>query len=182
MAAAGAGDMVAAREAYVAGLAATGDAPALGVDLAALLERLAQPEEAIEVYQRLHAANPSSELLANNLAMLLTTYRSDPTSFDRAYDLVRSFRNSDVPAFLNTYGWVRYKQGNLDEAVTYLRRAAADAPENPVMRYHLGMALLERGEVEAARAELGAAVAAEQGFVGKDEARKALQALGDAQG
>ncbi len=166
-----------AKKAYSDGLAATGNAPALGMDLAALYEREQQPERAIEVYERLHDANPAAEPLANNLAMLLTTYRDDSASHDRANELVRGFRNSSNPAFLNTYGWVRYRQGQYGEAVSYLRRAATAVPDNPLMHYHLGMALLASGEPEQARAELERAISSTQPFPGRDAARRALDSL-----
>jgi tetratricopeptide (TPR) repeat protein len=166
-----------AKQAYEDGLKASGNAPPLGVDLAALYERESQPERAIEVYERLHASNPGSEPLTNNLAMLLTTYREDGVSHEKAGQLVRGFRNSTNPAYLNTYGWVRFRQGQVDEAVSYLRRASTALPENPVMHYHLGMALLASGDPAQARAELEKALASPQPFPGKDAAQRALESM-----
>jgi tetratricopeptide (TPR) repeat protein len=166
-----------AKQAYIAGLAASGDAAPLGMDLAALYERENDPDRAIEVYERLHSRNPAAEPLANNLAMLLATYREDGVSHERADALVRGFRNSSNPAYLNTYGWVRYRQGQYGEAVSYLRRAATAAPGNPIMHYHLGMALLASGQHEAARAELELAVTSKQPFPGREAAQQALAAL-----
>jgi Flp pilus assembly protein TadD len=161
---------------------ATGGSPPLGMDLAALYEREAQPERAIEVYEKLREANPTSDVLANNLAMLLSTYRDDAASRQKAQDLVRGFRNSDNPAYINTYGWVRYKQGQLDEAITYLRRAALAVPDNALMHYHLAMALIANGDSEQARAELQKALGSKQPFPGRDAAEKALQSLPPAPG
>ena len=163
--------------AYVDGMAATGDSPALGMELASLYERAAQPERAIEVYEKLRAENPTSDVLANNLAMLLSTYRDDDASHKQAQDLVRGFRNSDNPAYLNTYGWVRYRQGQLDEAITYLRRAALAVPDNGLMHYHLAMALIANGDSAHAREELEKALGSKQAFPGRDAAQKALDAL-----
>jgi tetratricopeptide (TPR) repeat protein len=166
-----------AKQAYEDGLKASGNAASLGVDLAALYERERQPERAIEVYERLHASNPGSEPLTNNLAMLLTTYREDGVSHEKAGQLVRGFRNSTNPAYLNTYGWVRFRQGQVDEAVSYLRRASTAVPENPVMHYHLAMALLASGDSVQARAELEKALASPQPFPGKDAAQRALESM-----
>jgi tetratricopeptide (TPR) repeat protein len=166
-----------AKQVYREGLAATNDAPGLGMDLAALHERDNEPDLAIEVYERMHRSNPASEPLANNLAMLLATYRDDGTSYERADELVRGFRNSSNPAYLNTYGWVRYRQGQYGEAVSYLRRATVAEPNNPLMHYHLGMALIASGNHDQARTELEKALASEQPFPGKDAARQALDQL-----
>ncbi len=166
-----------AKQTYEDGLKASGNALALGMDLAALYERERQPERAIEVYERLHASNPGSEPLTNNLAMLLTTYRDDGVSQEKAGQLVRGFRNSTNPAYLNTYGWVRFRQGQVDEAVSYLRRASIAVPDNPVMHYHLGMALLASGDSAQARTELEKALASPQPFPGKDAAQRALESM-----
>jgi tetratricopeptide (TPR) repeat protein len=166
-----------AKEAYRSGLEASGDAPALGMDLAALYERDNEPDRAIEIYERLHRNDPKSEALANNLAMLLSTYRDDGVSYERAGELVRAFRNSSNPAYLNTYGWVRYRQRQYGEAVSYLRRAAQAEPGNPLMRYHLGMALIANGERDQARGELERALESEQPFPARDAAQQALDSL-----
>jgi Flp pilus assembly protein TadD len=87
---------------------------------------------------------------------------------------VRSFRNTEDPSFLNTYGWVRFKQGSLDEAVSYLQRAVSADPTAIVMRYHLGMVLYERGDLEQAQSELAVAVGSDEAFPGREEAERAL--------
>lgn len=171
------GSAAEAKQAYIDGLAQSGDAPALGIDLAALYERDNQPDRAIEVYERLHTRDPTSDPVANNLAMLLATYREDRVSYERAETLVRRFRDSDNPAFMNTYGWVRYRQGQFGEAVSYLRRASSAAPDNPLMHYHLGMALLASGDSQQGRAELERALSSQQPFPGKNAAQQALDAL-----
>jgi tetratricopeptide (TPR) repeat protein len=162
---------------YVAGMGATSDAPPLGMDLASLYERDDEPERAIELYERMVANNPSSEALANNLAMLLATYRHDDLSYQRAHDLVRAFRDSSNPAYQNTYGWVRYRQGQFDEAITYLRRAATAVPDSGLLHYHLAMALIANGQTDQARAELEKALGAKQPFQGRDAAEQALKSL-----
>ena len=50
-------------------------------------------------------------------------------------------------------------------------------PDNPIVRYHAGLAALKVGDKEGARKSLTAAVNAPVTFTGKDEARKALAEL-----
>ena len=69
------------------GIAATKGAAPLVIDLATLLEQQKRPEEAIAEYEAMLAANPTSEIAANNLAMLLVTYRKDDKSLARAEEL-----------------------------------------------------------------------------------------------
>jgi tetratricopeptide (TPR) repeat protein len=166
-----------AKAVYAEGFEKSGYSPSLGMDLAALYERDHEFERAIEVYEGMHRANPASAPLANNLAMLLSTYRDDDASHEKAHELVRGFRDSDNPAYLNTYGWVRYRQGQLGEAITYLRRASSATPNDGLMHYHLGMALLANGERDQARAELEKALSTDQAFPGKEAAKHALESL-----
>jgi len=171
------GDLNAARAVYEQGMGATSDAPALGIEYALVLERLGEEEKAIAVYERLYSANPTSEVLANNYAVMLATYRSDPSSLELADELIKGFRNTQIPAYLDTYGWVRLKQGKVDEAVSYLRRAAAGTPNNATLRYHLGKALMASGDLAGARAELTAAIEMQQSFTESDEAAGLLAQL-----
>jgi tetratricopeptide (TPR) repeat protein len=170
-------DTAGAEQVYEEGMKAAGDPASLGVDLASLYERTKQPDKAIEIYEKLQRKNPTSEPLANNLAMLLTTYRDDDASREQARELVQNFRDSDNPAYLNTYGWVSYRQGRLDEAITYLRRAVTAQPDNPLMRYQLGKALYDSGDADQARTELETAVKSDRTFLGKDDAEALLAKL-----
>src|SRR5262249_6859683 len=128
-------------------------------------------------YEGLRARNPQMELAANNLAMLLVTYRTDQASLDRARDLTAGFVNSDVGALLDTHGWVMFKRGDLAEALAALQRASAEAPNSKVILYHLGMVQLRAGQPDKARASLEAALAGGASFTGNDEARLTLAHL-----
>jgi len=173
----GAGDAGAAEQTMRRGLEATGGAIPLGIDLAALLERRGRPDEAIEVYESMLERSPSSDALANNLAMLLATYRSDVKSLERARQLSEPFRNSDIPAYLNTAGWVSYKLGRYEEALPLLKRASEREPDAPLMRYHLAMAQFKAGQVDDARRNLEAALESGARFPGADDARATLEQL-----
>lgn len=160
------------------GLEATRDALPLGMDLAALHERNGRHDAAIATYERLLASSPSNAVVANNLAMLLATYRSDAQSLERARELSAPFADSQVPAFLNTVGWVQYRLGLYREAIPMLQKAADGDPGQPLMRFHLAMAQLKAGERVEAKRNLEVALASGTPFAGRDEARAALEKLG----
>ena len=113
---------------------------------ASLAERSGDVDGAIAIYEEMYENNSSSSIVANNLASLITTHRSDEASLQQAYVIARRLRGSDLPAFQDTYGWIAYRQGNFEEALEYLEPAAAGLPENALVQYHLGMtyAALER--------------------------------------
>jgi tetratricopeptide (TPR) repeat protein len=172
-----AGDSSAAEQTLRSGLEASGGAVPLGIDLAALQERLGRPDESIKTYESMLERSPSNDALANNLAMLLATYRSDSQSLERARQLSDRFKDSSVPAYANTAGWVAYKLGRYEEAVPLLKRASDQQPEAPLLRYHLAMAQYRAGQVDDARRNLEEALKSGARFPGADEARATLEQL-----
>lgn len=174
-------DTTGALAAYEAGVKATGE-PALVVDLAQLYEQQGRVEDAIRQYEALQQRRPSLEVAANNLAMLLVTYRHDQASLDRARDLTTAFASSQAPALLDTYGWVRLRRGELSEALPALEKAAQEAPASTPILYHLGMAYLRAGQHAKARMSLESALAGGSSFSGAQEARLALAQLKGATG
>lgn len=166
--------------AYERGIAASTEnsgKAALSIDLAAVYEQRQRPDDAIAVYERLVALEPKSTMAANNLAMLLVTYRKDQASLDRAKDMVARFANTAEPAYLNTQGWVKYKRGEFEAAVPLLAQAVERVPESPIMRYHLAMAQYRIGQHDEARSNLERALKANSQFAGASEARTTLEEL-----
>jgi tetratricopeptide (TPR) repeat protein len=149
----------------------------LRVDLARLLEKTGKPDEAIREYDQVLAADAQSEVAANNLAMLLATYRKDQASLDRARDLAARFSNSQNLAYLDTYGWVLYKRGDVAGSVPVFEHILQKEPNAAVARYHLGMAQSLAGDKSGARDNLTRAVNSGTQFDGIDEARAQLDRL-----
>ena len=124
------------------GLAATPDAPDLLWAKASYLERRADIDGAVAIYEALYARDSTSVIIANNLASLLSTWRDDPESLERAYAIGRRLRGTEVPALADTYGWILHRRGEHAEAASYLEAAAAGLPEDALVQYHLGAAYL----------------------------------------
>jgi Flp pilus assembly protein TadD len=162
---------------YQSGIKVAPSEPKLVVELSLLLEKQGRIDDAIKLYDGWYRQNPRAQLVANNLAMLLVTYKNDRQSLDRARDLTASFASSMDGNFLDTKGWVHFKRAEYTEALPVLEQAAARIPDSRQIRYHLGMAELRVGQTDRARSELEAAVAGQARFVGSDEARAALAAL-----
>ncbi len=150
---------------------------ALGEVLAVLLENLGRPDEAISEYEKIVRQYPQSEVAANNLAMLLATYKRDSASLDRAKELSARFADSTNPSYLDTYGWVLYKHGDASASVPVLTRVVAKSPDVVVARYHLGMAQSQAGDNSDARDNLMRAVNSGARFSGLDEAKATLDKL-----
>jgi tetratricopeptide (TPR) repeat protein len=150
---------------------------ALGAELATMLERQGKPEEAIGEYEEIVRGYPRSEIAANNLAMLLATYKKDAASLDRAKELSARFANSANPSYLDTYGWVLFKRGEAAASVPILARVVEKAPNAVVPRFHLGMAQSQAGDNLDARDNLTRAVNSGAQFTGLDEAKSTLDKL-----
>ena len=107
-----------------------------------ILERGEDYEGAVAQYEKLYQTNPNSEVIINNLASMLSEYSTDDAVIARAQDMAKRFRNSSVPYFKDTFGWIQYRMGNFDEATSLLKDVVAKAPNDPRFRYHLGMSYL----------------------------------------
>jgi len=170
-------DQVGAAAVYQAGLKRLPDEPLLVAGLADLYEQQGHAEEAIALYEGLYARHPHLDMAANNLAMLLATYRTDQRSLDRARQLTAAYANAQSGALLDTNGWVLLKLGDVAGALPTLERAADRAPASRVIHYHLAMAQLKAGQRDKARANLETALSGSAHFAGSDEARATLDSL-----
>lgn len=134
-------DTAGAIAAYRAALAVAPTEPRLNTELASLYEKLGRTDEAIGIYATwLKSDSNSQPLAANNLAMLLVTYKTDAASLDRARSLTERFELSDDPSLLDTVGWVHYQRHEFPAAVAVLERAADHSPDSKVIRGHLDLA------------------------------------------
>lgn len=114
-------------------------------------------------------------LTLNNAGYVLALAGRDLTEA-RAY-VNRALEVSPLlPAYLDSLGWVAYRQGQLQEAAFYLERAVRQngGPEDPEMLYHLGACYARQGRVQAARQVLRRCLALDPSL---GEARRLLDGL-----
>lgn len=147
------GDRDGARAVIVEALGKNPGDPNLLWATASFLEQDGEIDKAIDIYQELYDANSDSPVVANNLASLLSSYRDDPESLERAWTVARRFRDTSVPAVQDTYGWLLKRRGEIAEALPYLEAAAEGLPSDPLVQYHLAQTYLalERPEDALAR-------------------------------
>jgi tetratricopeptide (TPR) repeat protein len=143
-------DVPAAQRSLEEGIESTGE-PQLFVELGLMMTNARRFDDAIALYEKGLAAHPHAEVLANNLAMLLVTEKTDPTSQERALVIIDGLTGSNDPAVLDTLGWVNYKAGRLGDAKVYLDRAVAKLPTAPLLRYHQAQVLADSGDSTGAK-------------------------------
>jgi tetratricopeptide (TPR) repeat protein len=159
------------------GIAKTDRPDVLDAQLASILEGQGKNDDAIRLYEDALRKDPHSDVAANNLAMLLITYKTDQPSLDRAKQLSQGFLASSNAEYIDTYGWVLYKRGESAAAVAALQAALSKTPDSPVSLYHLGMAQASAGQPDEARVNLSRSLKSGRNFTGKDEAKATLDKI-----
>ncbi len=153
-----------ARAMVDAQLARVPDARVLRLLKGALQEEAADIDGAIATFEELYEEDRSNLVVANNLASLISAHRSeDPAEVERAAAMARRLRGREVPEFQDTYGWIAFLRGELDEALAHLEPAAEALPENALVQFHLARLYDELGRFEEARARYEQAVALAEG-------------------
>jgi len=133
-------------------------------------------QRAQQAYEKILAINPGFAPAANNLAWIYSEIQGDQ---DKAFRLAQKAREGgpDDPQIADTLGWILYKKGNYEWALSYLKESAAKLSSNAEVQFHLGMTQFKLGDAPAARQALERALKLNPSFPGAEEARKALQEL-----
>lgn len=99
---------------------------------------------ALSCYRKVVDADPANVVALNNLAYLLA---SQTGQFDEALKYAQQVKEiaPDNRGVDDTIGWIMYRKGLYRSAVKYLE-TAAEGQNDPVVRYHLGMAYLKLGD------------------------------------
>lgn len=147
---------------------------AVRLALASTLQASGQRDAAAKEYELLVSQQPKNAVALNNLAWLYFE-SNDPRAADLAHRALAEAPEN--PAILDTVGWIRVQQGQVEQGVQLLRQAAEKAPREAEIRYHLGAALARSGDMARARQELEAAVAGAGEAAWKAEAKRLLDLL-----
>ena len=139
-------------------------------------------------YRKALEKDPNAIIAANNLAWLYAV--TGKGNLDEAVRLAQGVvqKNPNIAGFVDTLGWVYFKKNLNAAAIEQLQKAvnldeaaakARNLPPSGNYHYHLGMALLTKGDKAAAKRELEAAVrlAEKAPFAELEEAKKALATL-----
>jgi tetratricopeptide (TPR) repeat protein len=143
-----------------AGITATGGDAGLILTKAGLLEARGDIPGALALTEGLYDRDTASELVANNLASLLTQAGAEAADLERAFAVARRLRGTRLPQFQDTYGWILHLRGDSAGALDYLAPAAAALPENALVQFHQAEAAFALERWDAARAGYGRALAA----------------------
>ena len=131
--------------------------PALLLIKAGAYEASSDVANAIVTYEKVLELQPKLDVAANNLAVLLSN-DDEYQNLDKAKEYALRFKQSEVPHFLDTLGWIYYKIGDFNNALYFHENAVRAMPEFAEFRYHLGMSYKAAGENDKAKTELTKAI------------------------
>lgn len=174
------GDNKAAITIYQSGLQQNPGNVKLLLSLATLFEMQGDFDLAVSTYESLLSSDPNLDIAINNLAAILSERYTSEEKLKRAVQLTEKFKDSKQPYYKDTYAWAVIKQGDAVKGLNLLNQIITSAPEVPVFRYHLAVALYKSGNSVAAMAELKQALelAASKGhFDGEESAQKLLNEI-----
>jgi cellulose synthase operon protein C len=144
------------------------------------LEQAGNIDGSIAIYEELYEQNSESVIVANNLASLLASHRDDAESLERAATVARRLRDMPQPAFQDTWGWIVFRQGDVEGALAPLESAAEGLPRDAVVQYHLGRVYEALSRLEDAQLQFEKAVdlgSVDNTTVPLADARARLEAL-----
>lgn len=127
-------------------------------------------------YERLLKVSPDFAPALNNLAYLCAEHFDE---VDRGYELARRARELRPrdPLMADTLGWILYRRGEYNWALSLLQESAERLPDTAEVQYHLGMVHYAMGNEADARAAFVRAQADEGTAAWADEVRQCLAIL-----
>lgn len=131
-------------------------------------------DEAREAHEQLLAVAPRDVELLRGLSQIYVR-AADPRALglaEEAHALA-----PDDPLNLDALGWALVASGDPDRALPYLREAQSRAAADPLIGYHIAVALAQLGREEEARRELHSVLASDDAFAEASAARRLLARL-----
>ncbi len=130
--------------------------------------------EAKAKYVRALEIQPNLPAASNNLAWLLAS--EEGADLGEALRLAMQAKQAlpDQPHIADTLGWVHYKRKSYALAISQFKQALDNRPDDPIIQYHLALALYGNGDKQEAIASLEKALAGENKFAERGEAEVLL--------
>ena len=146
--------------------------------LARLMEISGDVEGAKDAYKRVLELTPEFPAAANNLAWLMAN-DSNPENLTEAVNWAQIAKDKQPsePNFIDTLGWVHYKQGQYYIAAFNFKQAIDKSPSTPVFHYHLALALEAQDNNEEAINAVKQSLELSETFPERDQAEALYEKL-----
>jgi predicted Zn-dependent protease len=144
--------------------------------LALALGKSGKDSDAERAYREALALQPKNPFVKNNLAYLIAEKGGN---LDDALRLAQEALRQQPgnTALADTVAYIYLKKNLPDSAIQILSNATRKDPKQPVFRYHLAMALLQKGDKSGAKRECEAALAGGPGKADEAKIRALLASL-----
>jgi len=145
--------------------------------LALLLGETGKLEEAKRLLDQILKLAPDNPVALNNMAYLLA---DSAASLDAALTLAQRAiaRAPGNPTIMDTLGWIYLKKNLSDNAVQIYEELVNRFPQGATWRYHLAMALYQKGDRPRARRQLQQALTSNPSQEEEKKIRELLAKLG----
>lgn len=146
-------------------------------NLAVAYDNAGRKQEAIALYQTVLQRSANNAIALNNLAYHIAESGGD---LDQALTYAQRARRlmPDAVQINDTLGWIYLKKNLTDSAIEIFLNLTRKEPEKATYRYHLGAALLQKGDKSGAKRELKAAMACNPGQEDAARIRHLIASLG----
>ncbi|HZT31253.1 MAG TPA: tetratricopeptide repeat protein [Bryobacteraceae bacterium] len=171
------GDLVSAIGALDKARAALPDNPTVMSTLALALDGAGQKAAARQVYEQTLKLDPNNGIALNNLAFLIAETGGD---LDQALTYAQRAKQMmpNMYEVSDTLGWIYLKKNLSDNAVEIFRDLVQKQPTHSTYRYHLGMALQQKGDKLGATRELQQALKDNPSKEEQDKIKQLLSKMG----
>ncbi|MCC6858715.1 MAG: tetratricopeptide repeat protein [Bryobacterales bacterium] len=118
--------------------------------LALIYDAAGRKQDARSVYDAALKADPNNVVILNNYAYLLA---ESGGNLDQALTYAQRARQArpDIDEVADTLGWIYLKKQLTEDALGLFQQLVSKQPANPNFRYHLAMALDQKGDRTEAR-------------------------------
>ncbi len=122
------------------------------IRVAMLLDSVGRRAEAKPIYEQVIRLEPDNPLALNNLAFIKA---EEGTDLDQALSYAQRAKQRvpQDPNISDTLGWIYIKKNLSEDAVRLFRELVTKNPNNSTYRYHLAMALFQKGDRPTAKQE-----------------------------
>jgi tetratricopeptide (TPR) repeat protein len=142
--------------------------------LASIQDANGQREQAKATYLEALKLDPDNPFILNNLAFMLADTNGNLEEAMGMLERAQRKQPND-PRISDTVGWVYLKKNLTDSAIQIFSSLVHKSPDDPNYRYHLALALLQKGDKARAREEFEIAL---EHHPGKDTADRIKQLIG----
>ncbi len=125
------------------------DNPTVWFELGSALERSGNYKKATEAFSKVLQLKPEDDAAANYLGYM---WAEQNKNLDSAKVLLEMALKEEPEngAYLDSYGWIFFKLGDMENAEKYILEALKQIDDDPIVHTHLGDILAKKGDVDGA--------------------------------